>query len=350
MKKLHVLFAGLFLLGTFLPSLKTEAETLDVPQTCPFDYYGFIIDVRDENMRSQTIKAAFTMGYCQFYDIMALDDELDSLRENFRNAAFECADTSAYKKDYVRILLEQYFVANVQKNRSDVIREEEAALYAAKKEEILTALKNDMYQKFVVDTGKVTESTFNDYFDSWVQKYDDRIGDYSQCKEGGFAAIEESWLDFVETIQDLSIDIDNPGLNFKDNIKVDNDLDEAADKFRDTGKSILNTWDYYKNLMTVEKTEVEEPAQVSDLDEAGVFNFSTALEGLEADTVRATIEAESADRMAKYRLLYGEGGAAAATDMQSILEYLNQVISESNTKDLPGIINGASKVYDKQCD
>lgn len=345
------LFTVLFTLGLAVPLLTVEAEeTIDV-QACPGDYYDFIVGVRGEGTRFMTIRAAFTAGYCQFSDVMKLDDELDTLRENFRTAAFSCADTSAYKKEYQRILMEQYFVLNVRKVRSDVIDEQEAEQYDELNDAILDQLKTDMQELFVTKEKRVSKSVFNDYYASWVVKYEDRLEKYSQCDEGGFAELTSTWEDFVKTIKELSIDIEKPEpLSFKDNIQVDNDLDEAGDQLRDTGRSMINTWEYYKNLINLEKSEDVSPATIGDLSDSDeVFTFGTALEVLSQENTRSKIEAESAERMAKYRLLYGEGGAVAATDMQGILEYLNQITAETNTKDFPSILTGVSKVYDRQC-
>ncbi len=339
------IFAVLLLAG------HAHAASISDAATCPDDYYGFILEVRSEKLRDESIKDFFTMGYCQLSDVMELDDELDSLRESFRSAAFECADTSSYKEEYLRILLEQYFVRHVQENRSDVIDEAEAAEYDAARDAILTGLKNEMHQNFVVDEDRVSESTLNDYFDSWVAKYEDRIGDYNQCEEGAWAELTVTWNDFVETIEELSVDIDtSKNVSFEDNVSVDNDLDSAAEDVRDSGKSIIDSWAYYKNLVGLGESEVVSPTDVSDLSDSDeVFTFGTILEVLEEDTTRAVIESESVDRMAKYKILYGEGGAVAATDMQGILDYLNRIIAETNTKDFPNVISGVAKVYDRQC-
>ena len=170
------LFIGLlFLTGLTLPFLKTQASTLDEVAssfdglTCSSDYYDFILTVRSENTREQFIKD-FKRGYCQLNDLQELDDELDTVRENFRTTAFNCGDTSAYKTDYHRILMEQYFVRNVQQSRSDVIREKEAAAFDEAKEEVLTALKLEMENIFVVDEGRVSETDFSDYYESWGLK------------------------------------------------------------------------------------------------------------------------------------------------------------------------------------
>ncbi|MEK9159990.1 MAG: hypothetical protein AAB383_04640 [Patescibacteria group bacterium] len=350
MKLSHTFFTGfLFLTGVALPGLVTDASVVD-GLNCGSQYYDFILSVRSENTREQFIQD-FRRGYCQLNDLMELDDELDTLRENFRTAAFDCADTSPYQEEYHRILMEQYFIRNVQQSPSDVIREKEALELEAAKEAILTGLKADMIAVFVVEEGRVSEPVLNDYFDSWTLKYEDRIGNYYRCEEGGFAEIKESWDDFVETIETLSVDIEpHEKISFKDNIKFDNDLDEETEQLQDIGQNTIDGWSYYKNLMGIGKNTVEAPAKVSDFDGTGeVFTFGSALDILQSDTTRATIQAESAERMAKYKLLYGEGGAVAATDMQGVLQYMNQIIAETNAKDFPGVLTGVTKVYERQC-
>lgn len=348
MKLSQKLFIGfLFLGGLMLPGLVTNAAAVD-GLTCSSEYYDFILNVRSENTREQFIQD-FRRGSCQLNDIRKLDDELDTVRENFRTAAFNCTDTSAYQKDYQRILMEQYFIRNVQQNRSDVIREKEAVELEAAKEAILDGLKTQMHSLFVVKEGRVTKGVFDDYFDSWVLKYEDRIGNYSRCEEGGFAEITETWNDFVKTLESLSVDVDTSRKN-NDNFTLDNDLDQEQEQLGEIGRSTINKWNYYKSLMGINKAEVEEAAQVSDFDGTGeVFTFGSALNILQSDTTRTIIESESAERLAKYKLLYGEGGAVAATDMQGVLQYMNQIISETNAKDFPGILTGVKGVYDKQC-
>lgn len=337
-----------FLLGLAL-SLSVP-ERAEAALTCPDDYYGFILTVRSENTRQEGVKDVFTRSYCQLNDLMALDDELDSLRENFRAAAFDCADTTAYKEEYHRILMEQYFVRNVQKVRSDVISSSEGMSYELLRESILTALRNDMESVFVEEEQRVSAAIFDNYFDNWVAKYDDRITDYVFCEEGAWAELTTTWEDFVETIESLSIDIEVKKIDFSDNISIDNDVDNELRDIGAEGRSVLNTWESYINLMSIETANVETPADIADIVDSGdSFTFGTAMEVLETDTTRAIIEAEGAERRARYRLLYGEGGAVASTDMQGIIAALNQIISETNTKDFPNVITGVSKVYDRQC-
>lgn len=372
--KLHnKIFIGfLFLTGLAMPVLIAQGATFgesaedfgeDVTESaedvrdsfdglgCASEYYSFILTVRNENTREQFIQD-FRRGFCQLNDIMKLDDELDTVRENYRSAAFNCSDTAAYQEDYKRILMEQYFVRNVQQSRSDVIREKEAADFNAAKKEVLAALKEEMTDIFVDGSNAYfSETDFNDYFESWELKYEDRIGHYNQCEEGGFAEIKDEWDDFMETINSLGegIDIDKgEKLSFKDNIKVDNDLDESVDQVKDVGKSMLKSYEYYKNILNLGEVDVEDPVEVKDFSGTNT-GFGTVLETIESDNIRMIIESENVERMSKYKLLYGEGGAVAATDMQGILQYMNQITSETNIKDFPTILKDVEIVYGLQC-
>lgn len=348
----HSIALLFFLLGLSLPLVshadEEEVETLEV-NGCGGDYYAFLATVRSENTRAQGMKDFFTLPYCQLYDIMELDEELDELRDAFRSASFNCEDTSAYEEQYHEILMEQYFVRNVQKSKSDVINTKDAEEFEEKQQELLDRLYEEMYLAFVIDEDRVSETTFDEYFTNWSAKYDDRIGDYNHCEEGPWAELTETWTDFVETISELSIDIDQPEKrSFKDIAVPETEVDVDED-MSSMGKSVLNAWEYVKNLANKEKVDIEAPLTLENLPEDEPTTFENIFGVLNVSSEIYTIETNAADRMAKYKLLYGYGGAVATTDMQSILTELNRILEESNTKDFPNIQSAAAKIYDKQC-
>jgi hypothetical protein len=344
----YSLFMVLFLTGLAVPLLaRAETVSLNVA-TCPDDYYGFILNVRNEHTRQQTLGDFFTRGYCQLNDLMELDQELEDVRENFRNAAYQCDNTQAYKDDYRRILMEQYFIRNIQRAKEGAIRTPDAEVFEELKTQRLENLHDEMLEIFVTDEDWVSETTFDEYYDSWTQKYDDRIGDYNACEEGAWAQLTDTWNDFVETINELSIDIDKgEKISFADNFSVD--LDVEQNDFDESIKPILGAWDYLKSLKEQQEANIESATTVSDLNGENSTSFDQALEALSNDDLRYEIAQKTADRTARYKLLYGEGGAVAATDMQRILEEFNRILTTTNTKDFPNVISGASKVYDKQC-
>lgn len=343
----------IFFLGFFysfnLAHAEEENPSLDFPATCPEDYYGFITQVRSQNTRNEAVKDFFTMGYCQLSDIMALDEELDQLKNNFRSAAFDCKDTSTYKKDFERILMEQYFVRNVQNTRSDVINAVDAEQLKALVEEKLELLRNDMISIFVKEEERVSEGTFNDYFDNWISKYEDRLVQYRRCEEGAWAELGETWQDFIETLQDLdfSVDIDK-GKSLKEILKPE--VEVKADKEMTAfGSALKNAWEYVKGAFEKEKTKMEDPLDVADLSDSEIVTYEQAFLALGSSDDTYSIELASSDRMSRYQVLYGMGGSVAATNMQSIVIQMNAIIAEMTTKDLPNITTGAAAIYDKQC-
>jgi len=352
MKTLKII-VGMLIFSLMAPTVLAVDPVLPpLDAMCPDDYYGFILTVRDENTRHETFSDLFTLGYCQLNDILELDSELDALKEDFRNAAFECKDTGTYKKKYQEILMEQYFVRYVQESKSDVLNSKDEETLAAMKEEKLKVLKEEMRGLFVAgEDPRVTEDTFDSYFDSWSLKYDDRIADYRHCEEGAAAELSETWNDFWDTVKGLEWqkpDTDkNPweGLLDKEAMK-----ESAGEEWQDFGKTFINAWDYLtkENVFTQMKVESAATPETVANSEADV-TFEEALKALSEGGLTYDSSSSSAERMARYKMLYGYGGSVMATDLQGVLNALNGVVSDTNTKDFPKIAVFLSKIYDKQC-
>lgn len=347
MKLRSLLFAGLFFSGLLIarsPVPPAEAAGL----TCIDDYYSFILTVRSENLRSETAKDIFTLGYCQLNDIMTLDDELDALKENFRTAASACNSTTAYKEEYERILMEMYFVRHLQGGQ--VLSSLDETQIETLKEEKLALMKAEMKAIFVDEEERVDEDTFDSYFDTWSQKYDERIEDYKRCEEGPWAELSVTWADFVETLQEIDFEVEvDKGKSLKEilvpDVEVDVDQDMTA-----LGNSVKNAWEYLKTIKDKKKTEVEDPETIAELGSTGgSMTFEQAFTSLQASQDVYNAQSRSADRLSRYTLLYGAGGSVQATNLQSTVSTLNTLLQEMNTKDLPSIAANSAKVSDKQC-
>lgn len=346
---LFALLLGFGFTSFFVADVEAEDDPTFSVQTCPNLYYNFIATVRSENTRSETVQDFFSMGYCQLSDIMALNDELDALQDQFRTAAFNCEDVSSYKEEYERILMEQYFVRHVQDTRSDVLNAVDVEQLEAQIDEKLEILKTEMIEVFVNQEKRVSENTLETYFENWTNKYEDSLAKYRECDEGAWAELGETWQDFVETIQDLSVTVEvDKGKSFKDivtpSVEVDADRDMTA-----FGSALKNAWEYVKSESEKRKNEIETPLQASDIKDSDIVTFEQAFQALNEGASTYDLDTQSADRMGRYKVLYGMGGSVAATNMQSVLVQLNLILAEMNTKDLPSIATGASKVYDKQC-
>lgn len=349
MKTKFLIFVLLFTLGFSLTArlgavTRVQAEGL----TCIGDYYHFILNVRSEKLRSESVKDFFTLGYCQLNDIMAIDDELDSLKESFRTAAGSCNSTTSYQKDYQRLLLEMYFVRHLQDGEAiNAVDEEQLDTL---KEQKLESLELEMKTAFVDEEKMVTEEEFDNYFQQWSAEYDDRVADYRKCEEGPWAELTVTWTDFVETLQELdfSVEVDKTK-SLKDILKPDVEVDTDKDMTA-LGNSVKNAWEYLKTKKDKIKTEEVTPSQtVSELgSEGGSITFDEAFSALNTSFADYSIEERFANRQAEYEVIYG-GASVQSTNLQNIVAQLNAVLQEMNNKDLPSVAGNSAKVSDKQC-
>lgn len=350
MKIKYFFVTGLFFLG-FLSPILAQAEGSSMSM-CPDDYYGFILEARSQSTRDQTLKDFFSLGYCQLNDVMELEAELEDLKDSFRSAAFNCADTSTYKTDYHEILMEIYFVRNIQK--STALNGKTAEALQKIKEEKLAKLKADMIATFVVKEARVSEPILDEYFENWSEKYDDRILKYAGCDEGAWAELTEPFTDFVDTLKGFKWDVETDGSGkfweevvntVNPDVTVDADEDMTA-----IGESIVKAWNYLTTEKEIAKTEVSDPATPKSLSDSGeTFSFRSALDALSESSLSYDLEEAGVDRMQRYKMLYGYGSANDSTKVQSIVEAMNLLLEESNNKDFPNIEALLAKIYDKQC-
>lgn len=347
--KKFFIFSALFLAGLSLAPVRPAEAIIE---TCPGDYYSFILTARSAATRKQTISDFFTLGYCQLNDVMKLEDQLDGVRDAFRDAANTCDDTTQYEVQYNEILMEEYFVRNIQKSKSDVINEKDEEKFKELKEARLVALKEEMEALFVEKEQRVDEDTFEIYFSNWSSQYDDRIGNYAHCEEGAWAELQDTWKKFIDDINAISIDVEKQEFSFDSDVNVDADVDPSlGENAKAIGKTFQNAYEYLKMMKeTRQAQEVDSKTTAKDVGHSGSsMSFEEALNTLNSSDTTFVLQTNSANRMAGYELLYGSGGAVAATDMQSILTYMNQVLASTNTEDFPNITKSSSQVYDKQC-
>lgn len=345
-------FLGLLLTGLSLPFFQAPVHAEGL--TCMGDYYSFIFTVRSEASRSESLEDIFKLGFCQLNDIMSLDDELDSVRENLRTAANACNATSSYKTEYQRILMEMYFVRHLQEE--GVLDAVDEKVLESLKDEKLANLKSEMIKIFVDGEKRLDGETFNTYYETWSAKYDDRIADYRGCKEGPWADLITTWTDFTATIQEIAdtvkdfpASIDTSGGKSMKDIFLP-DMGDAAEEMTEMGNSINEAWQYLKGEKEKNKAAIEDPQTVAQTGSGGgSITVDQALKSLNASFKDYNLIDRSTTRMSEYAILYGAGGSVQSTNLQSIMTELNSVLETMNNKDLPTIAVGAAKVSDKQC-
>ena len=232
--------------------------------------------------------------------------------------------------------MEHYFVRHVQDVTSDVIDESELEKIEEQKPQILESLHDEMYQLFVIQKAQVSEKNFETYFEAWTSEYDEKIGNYANCEDGPWAELGETIDDFKETLSNLSVDAEDE----------EPEVQEEKPSFRtDIAK---NVQEFYKKFLWEEEIKVEDELNVDEAAEKSGSILGT-FELLENDDERFEMDTASAERLARYKILYGEGGAKVSDSLQGVVNSLNEVIAETNTKNFPEITSKARSIYEKQC-
>ncbi len=327
MKK--IIFSLLLFTGILIPAPAEAAES------CISDYYSFILRVRSENTRNEYFKDFATLGYCQVNDMIEINDGLDQLRDTFRTAASNCEDTSQYKEKYNELLMEAYFIRNIQKTPSDVIDDDEVDKITAQKASKLTRLRREMQKIFVTEEARATEDELNAYFDKWSSKYDDKIVKYAACDEGPWAELTGTWNKFIETMK---------------SIKIKPDKQEYTPPSTDIWRANIskNIVDYYNKFKEDRVEKISDKKTVGEaVSSAGTFVDVYDLLNQSAHTYDT--EMDSAERMARYQILYGEGGARVSSDFQTLMKELNKIIQTTNNVEFKEIKKRVGQVESKQC-
>lgn len=314
---------------------------------CASDYLDFILSVRTEEMRQGYQRDFFKKSYCQVEDIIYINDQLENLRENFREAAFACEDTSSYKTEYVKLLLEQYFVRNLVNVQDGLLEEQDVADLEARRDLILDSLQSDMQEKFVYQYNLVSKKNLEKYFEVWAARYSDKIVDYGACEDGPWAEATESWNSFVETVKSLSVTTSDSGS--KDYFSFESDLDTDVDEFVEQRprpvQAIKEFYQFAKAQYEYAVDGVPTPNEAT----AESLSFGSVFEVLEESTDQYLVDIESARRLARYQVIYGEGGSRSAQDLQTLVSQINATLEDSNSSDLPAIQRLVKEVHAKQC-
>jgi len=316
------LIFGLLVIGLTVPT---------IAQASASEYYEFLRDVRSENTRGEYAEDFIKRSWCQLEDIIYLNDRLDNLRDAFREAAFNGENTTAYKKEYLEILLEIYFVRHAQKIDPSLLEEWELEEVVAAREENMAVLREEMKELFVMEEGQISEALLDEYFDHWVLRYDSKLDNYAHCDAGPWAELGEAIKDFQENMEKL-----------RQSVKVEK---KEGTPIRTAFKSLQS---YFKKT---EEQGLEEIEDVPTPQEAAqeAKSITATFEMLSDAEVVYDIEVESNERMANYKILYGQGGALPASELQALVAGINEILEDSNATDFPQIQIGVKKIYDKQC-
>lgn len=339
-------FVGLLLQGmnpalSLFPSVKA-AE----PLTCVNEYYDFLANVRSPQEASEALQDFFR-PYCQVNDILALQDQLSSLKKGFLSAAMSCQDTSAYRSSYQALLLELYFVRHVPTGDSTLLSSRELKDATALIDS--SALRAQMETLFVDQENRLSSEAFNTLFDEWLLRYETRLIEYQGCTEGPWAEVGEKWDHFIDQLSSLNLSLDIEKKSAADllpNFSAEVEKD-AFQAFTPLGQNSSRFLDAIESSLNAKTPPVLTPADLSNSGER--LTLDEALNALSSDEVLTNAELEGHERMARYTVLYGYGGALASSQLGTLVQQMNQSLESMNTVDLPSVRDQAAQAYAKQC-
>ena len=240
-----------------------------------------IFDVGSKrSARGRFLQDFFTASVCKLNDIQALNEEVETAKSAFKSASFSGEDSVEEEALYKKLLMEIYFVRNINSSRSALFTDEQQDELIAQVDERLAILKNKMEKVFVEDDDFVTRSRFNGYFDEWTAKYDERFVDYARCQEGAFVDIAESLLEAQETLNNLSLEVEpyeRQG-SFFDVQTRSNVQDELGGLSVFDEMTPLYSEDYYEaGLLESEFLSGAEPSVADIAQQTGEFTFEESL-------------------------------------------------------------------------
>ncbi len=333
-------------LGLFLPSVMNVFAAKDIQGgACMQDYYNFILSVKPPELQGKVFTDVLK-PWCQVNDLLPLYEEYDAIKEDYKNAAAVCgAQVNEYQYELKRVLLEQYFVRNLNaevRNTDDIsqIEERESAIF--------TLLKEDMKNRFVEKNAMVKEEELDAMFETWQSKYSDSLFSYASCQEGPTWDLYESWFDFQDTLSELDFQIETPQeKSFIDAITPEVDNSGLEDGFSEGVQNVTDAWNKFNSNFNYSQ-EIREESNI-DESESLPFDFNTYLDMIKSDENEEDIILASDKRMAEYELLYGEISALSTTRSVMLLDRINQTINMNNVQDFPAILDALSGIYGRQC-
>lgn len=300
------------------------AQAVDSP-TCVGQYYSFILQARSSETRDTYIKDLANPNSCQVADSLLLYEQLQTIRNAYRDAALVCGSTSQYQSAYHETLMELYLVRNLKDFES---------------------LYEEMRELFVVQEQRVDEDTLQQYFGVWEDRYADKVEDYKFCEEGNLGQLRSLEQDFQDqrselesTITDLSISV-GERRPLRDRGQARSDIQ---------GYSLIQLYEAYQAKKAEREADTQGETLSEIINSEGGSSFIGAVDRFAQDDAQTDLAVLSAERLARYEQLYGEGSALLSSDLQVVTQEINATLIELNTNQLPTLNLGLSQVYDLQC-
>ena len=350
--------AGLFVglsHSTFAATLDGQTNTEDFSEIqapnfgCRSQYSSFMGSVRSKNLKNLGIKEIFTLSSCRLNDLVALDDEIDELREDLKAASLSCSPSDDLETEYLKLKLEVYYVRNLLKVDVSALTEKERTEILENPEDQFSLLEAQMKEIFVNQEGRISELLLNQYFAEWRLKYEDRLPDYVDCQSGDFGAITKSWNSLLTTLQNLSKKTEKK--SDPTQVEEEKKSEDEGEKPKQEFQPLVDPYATYKSkLENAVSQEITPQKTIDDLAAQGGQSLENIFDDFREEDLRFSLEYNAQARLQRYAILYGNGGGAAGDALQTVVADLNAVLEDSNTTSLPQILQMSNKVFEKQCE
>lgn len=292
-------------------------------------------------------KDLFKRSTCQLNDIDDVRSELKNQQALLRQHLEHCAEPEVIKQDRIQMYkleAQLFYVRNFIDSETGI---------PIKRNKV----REELIQLFAHDLKIMDETTANKYVDEFDKRYKDRTKKYKNCKEDlTFKDLKKKAKELVRTVSVFH--------DAKDEWKRQEEQRKREKAEKETEKPGVkkSTWqavkDHLKESVEFEINKVEPKRALKDIwadfkkllpEGVKTPTLQQAAQLLEQEEAKVRFLLDSADKKARYKVLYGESGDKIVDDLLRKLEETNQVIQQTYIQDLPQLQKCAKAVNAKQC-
>lgn len=139
------------------------------------------------------ILGRYNTNICQYKDIESLLLRITKVRQSLRQAFYVCAETQKLKDTYYKLEAELFFLRKYIDTDYGTFKE-------TNEQELLKDFKDD----FVINKGYFTNDQVIELFDTFKQKYTQRLTTYRNCKDASWQDLVDKWQEFKDSVMGFS--------------------------------------------------------------------------------------------------------------------------------------------------
>lgn len=276
----------------------------------------------------------FTKNMCLLTDIFEVDDEVDELQQAIRSSYYSCnlEDMTELETEYKKARMELYFLRNL-------IYLDPKTINSMELDEVVFDIETyvdlvliyDMYTMYVEEKGWIDDVPFIEHYDYLKDKYVDQIPDYLSCTDNAWQEVVDKVEELKEVFESLKPDPDKekeplipedfemakPSVKFTPSMSFESEFVKSIAQFVGVVAEVQT--EFFKQGLTAsgEPKEDEESVAIQES-----MNIVDLFDYYVEDAGRYDTEVVKAELLAKYKLLYGQGGADIADALAAKIRQL----------------------------